>query len=107
MKKYPIIATGLITSAILMMAAGPAMAGGVDVDVNIGVPQPPVYVQPRPVYVQPPVYVEERPYYIAPEREREWRERHARARQWQEEHRRDRHDDRRDHDRGEHRGHDD
>lgn len=123
MKKYLTIAAGLIASATLVLAAAPAMAGHVDVDVNIGLPglyQAPVYVQPRPVYVQPeavyvqqePVYVQPRPVYIQQVREHDWRERQLRARQWQERHRHeDRHDDRwdehRDHDRGEHRGHDD
>lgn len=124
MKKYLTIAAGLIASATFMMAAAPAMAGGVNVDLNIGLPglyQAPAYVQPRPVYVQPetvyvqqtPVYVQPRPVYIQQEREHDWRERQLRARQWQEQrwqerHRHeDRHDERRNFDNGERRGHDD
>jgi hypothetical protein len=96
MKKNLAIAAGLIASAVLMTAASPAMAARVDV--NIGLPG--VYVAPAPVYV------EARPVYVQPEREGEWRERHAHAREWRD--RQDRHDHHDDHhDRGEHRGHDD
>ena len=60
MKNHLTIAAGLIASAALMMAATPAIAGHVDVGVNIGLPElfpTPVYVEQRPVYVQQPVYV--------------------------------------------------
>jgi hypothetical protein len=112
MKKFLVMAAGLIAGAALMSATVPALAQ-VDVGVNIRVPG--VYVAPAPVYVQPrPVYVEPRPVYIEQEREGEWRERHVRAREWREnearrEHRE--HDEHRDHDRrderGGRRGHDD
>ena len=91
MKKYLTVAAGIMAGATLMMLTTPAMAGGVDVGVNIGLPG--VYVQPRPVYVQPEaVYVQTRPVYIQPEREQDWRERRLRARQWQEERGHDRRD---------------
>ena len=90
MKNHLTIAAGLIASAALMMAATPAIAGHVDVGVNIGLPgflPAPVYVEPQPVYVQrQPVYIESRPVYIEREREGEWRERRSHARQWQERH---------------------
>lgn len=109
MKKYLTIAAGLIAGAASMMVASPAMAGHVDVGINIGVPgffAPPIYVEPQPVYVQPqPVYVQSRPVYV--ERERgEWR-----ARQWRERHEHREHHEHdneyRGHDHGEHHGHDD
>lgn len=92
MNKNTSIAAGLIASAMLMMAASPAMAR-VDVGINIGIPG--LYIAPEPVYVQPPpVYVQSRPVYIEQDRESEWRERNMRAhewreRQWQESHYRD------------------
>lgn len=105
MKKYLTFAAGLIASAALMMAAAPAMAGGVDVGINIGLPgffpapvyvQPsPVYVQPEPLYVQPePVYVETPPFYI----EHDWQG--PRWHEWH--HHEGRHGGHRDHERGEH-----
>jgi hypothetical protein len=108
-KKYLSVAAGLIASATFMLAAAPAMAGGVNVDLSIGLPglyQAPVYVQQAPVYVEP------RPVYIQQEREHDWRERQLRARQWRQQwqehhHHEDRHDERRNFDNGEHRGHDD
>jgi PXPV repeat-containing protein len=92
MKKYLTIAAGLMASAALMMAAGPAMAAThVDVGINIGIPctfPAPVYVQPQPVYVQPQLaYVQPQPVYIERGRGQ------------------DRHDRHWGHDRGEHRGH--
>jgi hypothetical protein len=72
MKKFLIIAGGLISGATLMFAAAPAMAR-VDVQVHLGAPglyavPEPVYMQPRPVYVQPrPVYVQPRPVYVQPQ----------------------------------------
>ena len=89
MNKYFTIAAGLIASAALM-AAAPAMAGHVNVDVNIGLPG----LIPAPVYVEP------RPVYIEREREHEWRERQQRAREWREKEWHERHhrEDRRDHD---------
>ena len=92
MKKYLTIAAGLMASAALMMAAGPAMATThLDVGINIGIPgiiPAPVYVQPQPVYVQPQLaYVQPQPVYIERGRGQ------------------DRHDRHWGHDRGEHRGH--
>jgi hypothetical protein len=96
MKTRFTIVAGLLSGAVLMLAAAPAMAR-VDVALNVGVPgyyvEPaPVYVQPRPVYVQPrPVYVEPRPVYVQPQpyyidqqygqdwRERRWERRHHRG----------------------------
>jgi hypothetical protein len=66
MNKTMTVSAGILTAAVLMFSAAPAMAR-VDVDLNIGVPGP-VYVQPQPVYVQPrPVYVQPRPVYYAPQ----------------------------------------
>ena len=116
MKKYLTLTAGLLAGAALMLAS-PAMAGHVDVGVNIGLPgflpapiyvEPrPVYVEPRPVYVEPrEVYVEPRPVYVEREREGEWRERRWHARQWRERHGyRDRDDEYRGYRRGH--GHDD
>ena len=92
MKKYLTIAAGLMASAALMMAAGPAMAAThVDVGINIGIPgiiPAPVYVQPQPVYMQPQLaYVQPQRVYIERGRGQ------------------DRHDRHWGHDRGEHRGH--
>jgi hypothetical protein len=105
MTTFQKIAAGVLTTTSLFLMAGSAMAGGVNVDVNLGVPG---YYQ-APTYYQP-TYEQPRPYYVQPEREGEWRERHVRARHWQEEHRDDRGygQGRRD-DRGERhdRGHDD
>lgn len=72
MKKYLTGAAALIAGATLMLAAMPAVAASVDV--NIGVPR--VYVQPQPVYVTP------RPVYVQPQYERDWRERQVRAIEW-------------------------
>ena len=107
MKKYFPVA-GVIAGTILIIAMAPAMAGGVDVDVNIGLPgvihQAPVYVQPHQVYVQPhevyvqphEVYVQPHEVYVEPHQgyvrrygEHERSERHGRARQWQERNHRD------------------
>ena len=102
MKKY-LPLSGVVAGIILTIAIAPAMAGGVDVDVNIGVPgvihQAPVYVQPHQVYVEPhQVYVEPHQVYVQPHQayvrphqayverygEHERSERHGRARQWRE-----------------------
>lgn len=118
MKKYLTLTAGLLAGAALMLAS-PAMAGHVDVGVNIGLPgflpapvyvEPrPVYVEPRPVYVEPrAVYVEPRPVYVEREREGEWRERRWHARQWRERHGyRDHDDEYRGRGHGERHGHDD
>ncbi len=92
MKKHLTIAAGLIAGAWLMMATAPAMAH-VNVDLNIGVPVAPVFVQPGPVYVQPgPVYVD--PRYG-------WHERQLRERRRHERHHREHHHE---HGHDEHRG---
>ncbi len=72
MKKYFIVAAGLIAGATLMLAAVPGVAASIDI--NVGIPG--VYVQPQPVYVQP------RPVYIQPQYEHDWRERQVRATEW-------------------------
>ena len=59
-KYFTRIAAGLITGATLMLAAAPALA--TSIDINIG-------VQPRPVYIQPQYEVD-------------WRERRVRAAEW-------------------------
>lgn len=64
-KTITVITAGLIASATLMLA-GPAAAASIDVHVGIPVP---VYVAPRPVYIQP-------------QYENDWRERRVRASEW-------------------------
>jgi hypothetical protein len=64
-KTIAILAAGLLTSAISMLATAPAVAASVDI--NIGVPT--VVAQPRPVYV-------------LPQYESDWRDRQARAAAW-------------------------
>lgn len=56
----------LAIGSLLLVALIPAMAAGVDINVNIpGVNPPPVYVNPQPVYVRPaPVYVQQSPVYV-------------------------------------------
>jgi hypothetical protein len=83
MNKLVAVATSAITVAVLTLGSFPAMAGGLDVGINIGVP---VYSQ-APVYVEQPVYVQERPIYVQREYEGDWRERQARAHRWQHEQR--------------------
>ena len=79
MKNRLVVVAGILSGAVLWLAAAPAMARS-DVSLNIGVPgfyvQPaPVYVQERPVYVQSrPVYQQHRPYYGEREYRREWRD---------------------------------
>jgi hypothetical protein len=86
MKNKSFVVAGVLSGAVLWLAAAPAMAG-VGVELNIGVPglyAQPAYVQPAPVYVQEPrVYVEsrtvyERPqsYYVEREYREDWRQRH-------------------------------
>ncbi len=55
----------LAIGSLLLVALIPAMAAGVDINVNVpGLIQPPVYVNPQPVYVRPaPVYVQDEPTY--------------------------------------------
>jgi hypothetical protein len=78
MKKYLVIASGLIACSTLFIAASPAAAA--DVAVRIGVPG---------------VYVQERPQYVRPEYENDWRARRERAYRWHEEQARERHEERR------------
>lgn len=61
-KSLTAITAGFMASAVLTLAAVPAM-GQVDVNINLGQPVPPpvVYTTPAPVYVQPrTIYVEGR-----------------------------------------------
>ncbi|WP_341669029.1 hypothetical protein [Alcaligenes sp. SDU_A2] len=68
MKKLLLI--GLASLAAL--GASPSFAGGVDVDINVGIPgfgfgpvyRPPIYVEERPVYVAPPPVVYHPPRYV-------------------------------------------
>jgi len=63
-KSISLIAGLCAVAAVAGLSAAPAMAGGVSVGVNIGVP---AYVAPAPVYVAPaPVYVRPAPVYAAP-----------------------------------------
>lgn len=79
MKNYLTVAASLLAGATMMLAAAPALAASVDI--NIGVPG--VVVQPRPVYVQPrTVYVQPRTVYVQPDYDREWSERRVRAIEW-------------------------
>lgn len=64
-KTIPILAAGLLTAAMSMLATLPATAA--DIDINIRVPT--VITQPRPIYVQP-------------QYETDWRERQVRAAAW-------------------------
>lgn len=66
MKKIiTVLAAGLLTSTISLLATLPAAAASVDI--NIGIPT--IVAQPRPVYVHP-------------QYELDWRERQARAAAW-------------------------
>ena len=111
MKKYLSVAAGLLTSATLILAAAPAQAGPVHIDLNIGIPVP-VLVQPGPVYVQPdPGYFQPRGVviynnpgyygYQQPWRERDWRDYHWYDRNHYDNRRAEHHD----HGGNEHRGH--
>ena len=71
MKNRYVIVAGILSGAVMWLAAAPAMARA-DVSLSIGVPG--LYVQPAPVYVQErPVYVQPRPYYGDREYRREYR----------------------------------
>lgn len=72
MKKYLVGAASVLAVATLVLAAIPAVAASVDI--NIGVPR--VVVQPQPVYLLP------RPVYVQPQYEHDWRERQLRAIEW-------------------------
>ena len=85
MKNSFTIVAGVIAAAVSILAATPAMAGGVDIGINIGIPgiyappvyveQQSVYVEPQPIYVQPqPVYVERRAVYVESESRHEDRD---------------------------------
>ncbi len=76
-----LLVTGL---AVCMLASTSALAGGLDVQLNLG--GPPVYAAPAPVYMAPPapVYVSPYPTYYDPHHR--WHD----ARYW--------HDHRHDHD---------
>ena len=102
------IATAVLAAAAFS-AASTAQAH-TDVQLSIGLPGLPVYVQP-PVYVQTqPVYVQPRPVYVPPEvvyerpwrpsyrpdfeRERDWRHAEWQRREWERRQWQHRHDDR-------------
>lgn len=57
----------LMTGMTALLVSGAAMAGGVNVGINIGVPAP-VYVAPAPVYAPPPppVVYQPAPVYAVP-----------------------------------------
>ena len=79
MNKTFTISAGILAGAALLFAAAPAMAR-VDVDLNIGVPGGPVYVQQQPRYVQArPAYVHPRPYYVVERHYNHRRHKHHRA----------------------------
>ncbi|HTN64628.1 MAG TPA: hypothetical protein VL051_00395 [Burkholderiaceae bacterium] len=65
MKNTLTAAAALIAGAAFMLAAMPAMAASIDVNIIV----PGAYVQPRPVYIQP-------------QYEQDWRERQVRAIEW-------------------------
>lgn len=78
MNKTFSISAGILAGAALLFAAAPAMAR-VDVDLNIGLPGGPVYVQQQPVYVEArPVYVQPRPYYVEERHHQHRRHHHKR-----------------------------
>lgn len=53
--------------AAAALGAATAAQAHTDVSFSIGLPIPPVFVQPAPVYMQPaPVYVQPRPVYVQP-----------------------------------------
>lgn len=112
------LSSKFIAAAVLAAAAFGAASTAqarTDVQLSIGLPGLPVYVQ-QPVYVQPaPVYVQPRPVYVPPEvvyerpwrpsyrpdfdRERgwrhaEWQRREWERRQWERRQWEHRHDDR-------------
>ena len=65
--KKSIVSIVLLSGAVLLASATPAMAAHVGIGINIGVPgyyPAPVYVQPAPVYMPPPVYVQPAPVYV-------------------------------------------
>lgn len=67
--KKSIVSIVLLSGAVLLASATPAMAAHVGIGINIGVPgyyPAPVYVQPAPVYMPPPVYVQPAPVYVRP-----------------------------------------
>ncbi|NMM27917.1 MAG: hypothetical protein HHJ12_11700 [Glaciimonas sp.] len=110
MKKYLILAAGLLTCSSLILSSTPALArSDVSVGINIGIPgfypgpvymepqpvyveQQPVYVQPRVIYTQPrPLYIERGPVYY---QGRQWEDRQYRGRHWKDkEHRGHDHED--------------
>lgn len=102
----------IVAAALAAAALGiaPAAQARPDIQVSIGLPglpvfvQPPVFVRPAPVYVQPravyapsPVVVYERPgwqYRPDFERERAWRHAEWQRREWERREWQHRHDDR-------------
>ena len=106
----------LVLGAAATLGAATAAQAHTDVSFSIGLPVPPVFVQPAPVYMpSAPVYVQPRPVYVQPrpvvvaapavvsergwyptydrasERDRDWRRDESRRREWEHrEHRWDR-----------------
>jgi hypothetical protein len=69
--------------AAAAFGAASAVQARTDIQVGIGFPAPPVFVQPRPVY-GPPAVVYERPSYRPDfERERGWRHAEWQRREWE------------------------
>jgi hypothetical protein len=60
-------ALAITLGAAAALGAATAAQAHTDVSFSIGLPVPPVFVQPAPVYMQPaPVYVQPRPVYVQP-----------------------------------------
>lgn len=96
-----------VLAAVAALSSQAALAR-VNVDIGIGVPVAPVYVEPAPVYAAPPppAYYAPAPVYVAPQpvivapgyyddgrgrewQERQWREQRWREREWRRHHRHD------------------
>jgi hypothetical protein len=101
MKTFQKMIVGVASASAALLMTHSAIAGGVNVDINLGAPG---YYQ-APTYYQP-VYEQSRPYYHQRPREGEWRLRHVHARHWREKYREDRgYGEGRHDNRGEHRDH--
>ena len=57
----------IVLGVAATLGAATAAQAHTDVSFSIGLPVPPVFVQPAPVYMPPaPVYVQPRPVYVQP-----------------------------------------